>query len=979
MDKEIKALKAELALMKLQFSERAKTLEIKINTLEGETSVVDEDVSAPVSNSSNLSANSSMSPVTTEAFLSTLTNADRLANTPTSPTNSPNDVLSEPSSEKRKQAPAFFIVFFQSLFSSAFDWLSPIQKIYHSYKERDMLGIFILTLVGIALTVAGFGYLMQLLIDQLGAGAKSLLMGTAAISVMALGVGLKIKTRYGEFATAIVTLGILLSYSTVFFSGSVYSLLPSILVSVLYLIIALLCHFIALRLDTKIVAGLGIIGVATMPLLSDTLQIDPLTYGLSLLFVTASSLVIAYRKIGQWLANLNLVFVVVALEWTMAVTNVETTSWMINVFYLLFFSYTAFSIINNKQAQKVSLIFLAVLLGSTLLLFLQADFITPTAMSISFFINTLLAIGVSFVLYKLKQSQTHFLILLSALWGVLTIISLLGSAYWGIAWAAEGLLLFYIGRNYHLPNVIHQGQVLTSLALLYSWAALAQYFPLPVLQSVDGWIMSLVIVAVLGLWQRMINKSSKFDSFTVNMVKPILMLLECVWLSVLLIGCSVVWLGDWTGGTVVLIQLALLLRAKQCKQTSIEIFAALLILIPIAYVVYGALTVHTFRFMLLPAFAKLALISAFLQLWLWSEFYRQLYPESKMKRIAERIRIVFYMLIPICWLSSAIRRLDENILMILWLSPALALLFAEKVKHPLLIIEAKVLTLLSSISLVFLISWLKPSLALVALLGFTGFYFAAFFINKATNKEINTKSNAKTTNNSLHLFICSCGFTALGLALPHLVGAAADSLLYAMLMASVYWVLAFMGMAHSDHLQRNKKVITLVNAFIIVSAWVFTIQNAWFACLPAIFIVAAVIENKRQGHHASFYKLLNDKSDLALHLLVALTYTLLLISLQALRLDLLIAPMLAVHGALILFMKDKRLITVKFCFTLMALGILKLALIDAANALLWQKVILFMGIGLFILMAAFWYQRLINKAKLVGDITEQTLPVEAIK
>jgi len=63
-----------------------------------------------------------------------------------------------------------------------------------------------------------------------------------------------------------------------------------------------------------------------------------------------------------------------------------------------------------------------------------------------------------------------------------------------------------------------------------------------------------------------------------------------------------------------------------------------------------------------------------------------------------------------------------------------------------------------------------------------------------------------------------------------------------------------------------------------------------------------------------------------------------------------------------LFMKDRRVFTVKYSFGLILLGIIKLAVIDAANALLWQKVILFMGIGVFILAASFWYQKRVSKA-----------------
>ncbi|MFT6703300.1 MAG: putative membrane protein, partial [Pseudomonadales bacterium] len=77
--------------------------------------------------------------------------------------------------------------------------------------------------------------------------------------------------------------------------------------------------------------------------------------------------------------------------------------------------------------------------------------------------------------------------------------------------------------------------------------------------------------------------------------------------------------------------------------------------------------------------------------------------------------------------------------------------------------------------------------------------------------------------------------------------------------------------------------------------------------------------------------------------------------------DLAIAPLLAIHGTIILFVKNKTKATVRYSFALILLGIAKLALIDTANAVLWQKVMLFIGIGVFILLASFWYQKLVSK------------------
>jgi hypothetical protein len=99
--------------------------------------------------------------------------------------------------------------------SLIFEWFSPLTKIYESYKTRGMLGIFFLTFAGAALVLAGFGYLIQLLIDEIGAGSKSLLMSATAIGVIGGGIVLKVKPKFGEFASAIVALALIDTASVV--------------------------------------------------------------------------------------------------------------------------------------------------------------------------------------------------------------------------------------------------------------------------------------------------------------------------------------------------------------------------------------------------------------------------------------------------------------------------------------------------------------------------------------------------------------------------------------------------------------------------------------------------------------------------------------------------------------------------------------------------------------------------------------------
>lgn len=938
MNQEVKALKSELALLKLQFSERVKAVEARLNELIEQESqqqneqnhsftTIEESISAPIQNEPQVTE--VLLPKTADEYLAI--NRQVEASVPVKP--------------------SFITIFLQAVLSSLFDWFSPVTKIYQSYKERGMLGIFILTIVGIALTLAGFGYLMQLLIDQLGAGSKSLLMCIAAILVMGVGIGLKIKTRFGEFATAIVTLGILLSYSTVYFSGSVYGIIPNIAVLFLYLLIALVCHGLSLWLDTKIVAGLGIIGIATMPILSSTIQIEPFYYLLSLAFVISSSLILAYKRSESWLANLSLAFCIVALEWTIGVEAVNVSAWVVDLFYLLFFAYIAITLFKNKESNHKALVLLAALVGSTVLFFFQASELFSTQMSASFTLNAVVATAISILFYKIRHNLTHFLILLSALWAVLAVVSAISDTYWGIAWAVEGVLLLYIGRKYEMTSVINQGQVLIALALVYCWSALAVYFPLPALRSVDGWILSIVIVAVIGIWQRLLNNSEVFDELTQNKIKPFLQLLEVVWLSILLIASSNIWIGNWTGAFVILLQLVWLFRAKQCKQVSIEIFTAALILVPLFYAYSGVLMVDSYRFMMLPLFSKISVISSFIQLWLWSAFYRKYQPDSVIKDIAESARILFYMLLPVCWVGSTIRRLDENALMILWLSPLLALFLAKRIKHQLIVKETKLLTVLASLAFIVLVGQLKLVYSLIALAGFMVLYGAAFYFDK------------KMSRSELCQFICSWGLVSLGFSIPSIIGFQSDSLLIGLVVTSMFWV-TYLGMLNlSEHLKRNEVFITFINVALIFAAWWLTSSNAMYVCIPVIFLIGALYQKNAIFRNTRLGTSLGLNCDLFLHTIAAITYVTLFAALVYYRLDLLIAPALAVHGALILFMKDRRVFTVKYSFGLILLGIIKLALIDAANALLWQKVILFMGIGVFILAASFWYQKLVSKAE----------------
>lgn len=198
MEEEIKRLRQEIALLKLQFSERVSELEQRLSLLlvyaNKTTEQSDDKVTAkPNESFTDVALNSESVQAKNKAALVDVADNRQVQTVDTHATK-PVDQISP----TKIAIPSFIEQFIRQLLSMMFDWFSPVTAMYQSYKQRGMLGIFLLTVVGILLTLAGFGYLMELLIEQLGAGTKALLMSVATLSVIGLGIGLKTKSRYAS-------------------------------------------------------------------------------------------------------------------------------------------------------------------------------------------------------------------------------------------------------------------------------------------------------------------------------------------------------------------------------------------------------------------------------------------------------------------------------------------------------------------------------------------------------------------------------------------------------------------------------------------------------------------------------------------------------------------------------------------------------------------------------------------------------------
>ena len=837
-----------------------------------------------------------------------------------------------------------FILFIFSCFN---DWLAPVTRIVTSYKERGLLPVFLLTIVGIALVLAGFGYWMQYVIESMEGAQKSMLMGLLSIVVITVGGFIKRKTSFSEFATAIVALGVLLGYSTVHFVGNVYEILSPTNTLLGYIVVTAIAHILAWRFDTKILVSLGIVGIAVMPIIASVSMGLSDIYLVSLLLAIGSGFWFALKRSFFWLGPLSLGFVSLAIEWSLVSSSVSL--WVINLSYLLFLCYFLASIY-REQTSNNNLKLVIASVGVHLALMLQLEGFDSQALLVCMLINAAFSLCAYVYGVRQKLAQNSIQLLLIGLWLALAVIVALNAKVWGIAWCFEGLLLALLSKRLNSKSALYQGQGLLAIGLVFSLVAIAPYFPEPALARMDGWGIALSVLFCIRVWCFAIKNSYTYlNDFTENRLLPVITTVEAVLTASLVMGASFVIFGDWTGAIIILVQAALLFQAQQTRLIAIDIFALILAVIPLALIISGANTVGSYRFTELPDFAKLATITSFVQLWLWSEFYRRVAPDNKLSNVAEKVRIAFYALLPICWLSSASRHFGDNVIMLLWLSPLIAVVLSTYVKHRFLVFEAKLLLALGA--LVWVISSMFASNSGVVI-GFCGFGLM-FIVSYLLTMKHQLEQQAG--------FIFTTALVSFGFAIPILAVQMNAHAELAWQIFALYWLSCFVLARKAKRLWQNERLITLMSLLALVLSWGLSADNVHFSIIPFYFAMACLIRHRANTYQKSWLsKWFKPHHSLFLHTLAIASYVAWCFGA---KLSILIGPALAAHAIGILLMTKANLATIRFAFLLIFSGVLKIAFVDAVTSSQGEKVLLFVGVGGAILLASFWYQKLLGKLR----------------
>jgi hypothetical protein len=954
-DQKIEDLQQELALTRVDFSTRLQKLEQKISALINGNDI-DEKLSFEQQEHKPTEIPSFFQPLQASESQDQLAAFDEPAN------NAKTDSVSNPSNVTSLLKEASSQVF--SLLSPMTKFASPLLNLYQHYQAKGQGPIFVFMLIGIALLVGGFGYLAQLLVGELDAGSKSLLLFVVAIGVTLGGVYLAKRQQYPEISSAIVSLGLLLNFVTVYVAGSFYQLLPDWMVLLSYFAIACSGFILANKFDAKIVSASAVMGGGAIPLISQLDQLGTTYYLIGLGFLVYASLHQASNKHWQWLGFVSVVVAYSCIEFLLLTTTSLILGFFSQGFYCVFLLYIC-TLLNKQSAYSKNIIVLTVItVFANIGILYQSNFASVWILPALAAVNAVLSVLLLLKARTQKSYTTSLYTMLASTWLLVAIISSLAPDYWGFAIGLEGLFILYFALKENYFSVRMEAYGLLAFAIIHAVFVVLPFFPDPALLSLKGILVVVSIGALLFCSRKLFSRFPSdidWEAKLSHLLRPA----ESIWLSLFVLSLLWVQLGVWSAMAILPLQAMLLTKSyrKACNITEVMAYIAGAAIFTICLL--GINEVQSLSFRELPNYAKVALLLAFVECWLFAEYYRRIGRTGVWAKLAEQLRLGFYLIVPLAFLPSILKHNIEFSAMAIWCSAIIAYVLGRRVKHPFIRTETLIIFASAALyNLGFYVDFYHSQLLLTCLSTLFGLGVLSYFLHSAYKRHVSLLDK-KIASISLY-FIAAC--------IAIYIGQWNNVYIAGALTSSYIFVSALCSHLHPT-LLRNRTTLGYLCYLSLFCSWLgITATGSYNGISSSLWVLLSLVISltfliKAEALTSLHLKLSTDSQTgyTLQHILFAISGAFLLTKWE---LALLVSPWLILQGSYLFFTNKHSKFVAKLAFGFIFVGLLKLGFIDAANALLWQKVALMIGIGLLMLAAAFLYQKRLSQSIAVQSIKE---------
>ncbi|MDR2475973.1 MAG: DUF2339 domain-containing protein [Bacteroidales bacterium] len=376
------------------------------------------------------------------------------------------DVLELPPSHQPQAAVVEEVIFSRPIVPSELQQTKPsktdIEDVQRNSGERKqpkdvekLIGINLLSKIGIVTLVLGIGYFVKYAIDREWIGENMRVALGILCGGIIIGAAHKLKKKYRTFSSILVGGGISVLYITISIAFHDYRIFSQTLAFVLLIVITALSVFLALLYERKELAVFSLLGGFASPMMVST-DTGNYTVLFSYIFIlNAGMLVVSFKK--QWRVIGTIAFGLTQLFfWSWLVTSFTSERTGATIFILLFFlQFYLLALIDHYRSKKeIKAFHLTIILGNNLSLYAAALVIFSNSdMHVNGLITISMAILNAIPLLILHRDKTidkrliHTLIAIVLIFvGLAAPVQLDGCAI-TMFWAAESVLLLWLWQQ----------------------------------------------------------------------------------------------------------------------------------------------------------------------------------------------------------------------------------------------------------------------------------------------------------------------------------------------------------------------------------------------------------------------------------------------------------------------------------------------------------------------------------------------------
>ncbi|MBA4145382.1 MAG: DUF2339 domain-containing protein [Cytophaga sp.] len=370
----------------------------------------------------------------------------------------------------------------------AFPVIPRVPKEPKKEKEKtpleEFIGTNLLNKVGIAVLVIGIGIGAKYAIDHdLISHLTRIVLGYLC-GIILIALGIKLKAKYESFSAVLLSGGMAVLYFITFAAYDLYQLIPQMMAFALMVLFTAFTVFAAVQYNLQVIAIIALVGAYGVPFLlsNGSGRIGVLFTYMSI--INGGILILSFKKTWKALyySAFTLTWLIYA-GWVMVRYQADDHLWISLVFSSIFFITFYVTLLSYKllQSEPLSRWDIILLTANSFIYYGFGYYVIDKHQSGELFLgvftlfNAVLHFLACYVIYK-KQDATrdtfYFVAGLVLVFLTLAVPVQLDGNWVTLIWAAEAVLLFWIGRTKNFPVYERLSYVLILLAfgsLVQDW------------------------------------------------------------------------------------------------------------------------------------------------------------------------------------------------------------------------------------------------------------------------------------------------------------------------------------------------------------------------------------------------------------------------------------------------------------------------------------------------------------------------------